>query len=911
MSETRAVRALPEDPATFVGREHELAEIRAALADAPLVTLVGPGGVGKTRLAVRAAMELSTSYEDGVAFVDLSAVTSGGGVGPALAVALGLEETRGADAVTAVADHLRGRACLVVIDNCEQVVDDVAAACDRFSHATDSRVLATSRVPLRSRAEATIVVEPLGLPDREDQIADSEAVRLFVERARRVRRPFTLDDSNARAVAELCRLLDGLPLAIELAAARVGAFEPAQLVAELRTHTTLLRDAGSARPDRHRSLAACIEWSFGLLDDHERVLIGRLSVFAGGFDLDAVRAACTDDCLPRDEIADVLGRLVDASIVAVDHRVAGRYRLLDTVRRHAARTSDDADRWRLRHLLWAESVASSIAARHASDDAAAYAAFVLDRENLFSAVDWAIDHGHAETGMRVLGSLWLVCSDFGVHEEVIRAVHGLQAAAKDVSPAARIGALLAHSVAAAGAGDAATGIAAATECAALAESVGDAAARAWALTYSGFARIQVHDPRSRDDLRVAIDLAEQAGDDAILADALVGLGFSDGLAGRLPDGLASLERGAVLAEQHAWLLPSALAFLGAARFLAGDLPAAVGAFDASLAASDRRPMRNHFFFTPFATAMRAIAASHTGEHQASCAVLEGALSSVRDEPHVVVRSLFEVGVGIVRQAVGDHVAAAAAYERSLVWAVDPFWGTWARHGLADLALQAGELDLAVALAEAIRRDATRHEHAYHLVRLDLLLAGIAAARDDVPEAVSRASSALRAAVDGGLGLLVPAALEAMSVLSARRGQHEVAARIVGAADGVRARTGHVRAALDAARLAAGLQPATEALGAVFERRREEAVSGTLDDVLTLALAGRGARRRPSLGWDSLTPAERNVVRLVADGLSNAEIGERLFISRRTVERHLANVFTKTGMTSRAQVAAETARRVGP
>lgn len=903
MSETGFVQALPFDPTSFVGRETELAEIRTALGESRLVTLVGPGGVGKTRLAIRAVQELSTECADGVAFVDLSAVSTDGGVESALASALGVQAAPGVTALTAVAHHLRGREVLVILDNCEQVAAACAIACDRLADGS-SAFLATSRVPLRARAETIVAVEPLALPsDGLDRVADSEAVRLFVDRARRVRRPFTLDATNAAAVVEVCRLLDGLPLAIELAAARVNAFGPERLAVELRERRELLRQDAPARPDRHRSLAACIEWSFGLLADRDRTLLERLSVFAGGFDVDAARSVCADDVVTSREIPDGLGRLVDASLVAVDHRDAGRFRLLHTIRTYALGIVVDPDRWRLRHLVWSESAGARIAALHGSDDAAAHAAFLHDRENVFGAVSWAAEHGHCANGMRVLGSLWRVCSDYGLQVQVIDlATRLLDDAPEDVDPAVRLRALLAATTAGNGAGDVSVAIGRGTEAASLADAVGDRGAKGWALTERGFARVAIHDPDAREDLIAGAAIGAEIGDDALEADALVGLGMNTALTGSVVDAVAQLERAVVLAGSRAWLLPAAWGFLGAARLLRGRLADAIVAFDTSLEVGQRRPIGHHFFFTPFATAMRAITRSYMGQPDASVADLESLRLSDRDEPHLVVRSVIDVGLAIAHQAAGSTSNAVAAYERSLETALDPFWATWAHHGLAELAIERDDLLAARIHIDAVRDQTKRSRHTFHLARLDLALALLARAEGNALEATARSSVALLAAIEHGNRLVVPPALELLAELAAQRGDVEIAVRLLGGADGERTRMGNVRTAAVARQLDAHIET-----GGALEALRRDVAARPLDDVLTVALAGRGPRRRPSVGWESLTPAERNVVRLVQEGLSNPEIGERLFISRRTVERHLSNVFTKTGIASRAQLAAEASR----
>jgi predicted ATPase/DNA-binding CsgD family transcriptional regulator/tetratricopeptide (TPR) repeat protein len=343
------VAGLPTARTTFVGRSAELAAIQAAFESARLVTLVGPGGVGKTRLAVASA----GSFSCGGAFVDLVPVRDAF-VAEAVAAALGVSERPQQPLEDAIADRLGRDQVLLVLDNCEHLLDAVAAFVDRLlSRCPGTRALVTGRERLGVPGERVVPVEPLPL--------SSDAVRLFRDRATAADPAFAVDAGEA---AEICARLDGLPLAIELAAARSAALGPGGLLAALDDNLRLLA-GGRGGDQRHRSLRAVLGWSHDLLEEDERTLFRRLAVFTGGFDLDAVAAVTSGG---RAEVADVLGRLAGKSLVA-HQRDAGRWRLLETVRAFAAERLDDSgERHALqeRHLRWAATTAEALIRRATS-----------------------------------------------------------------------------------------------------------------------------------------------------------------------------------------------------------------------------------------------------------------------------------------------------------------------------------------------------------------------------------------------------------------------------------------------------------------------------------------------------------------------------------------------------------------
>src|SRR5512141_3013443 len=330
---------LPAEATSFIGRRRELAELRKKLATARLVSLVGPGGVGKTRLAIRIGTELTRRFRDGAWLVELAEVQDSALVGNAALAALDLRDQTATEPQALLLSYLRDKELLLVVDNCEHLLGVVAVlVTDVLKAAPGVRVIATSREPLSVSGEHVLPVPPLELPRAQadeslDQLRQNESVELFTERASAASGRFELTASNRAAVVDLCRRLDGLPLAIELAAVRTRVLSVEEILDHLADRFGLLTGGSRAALPRHQTLRTTIEWSHDLLGSDERTLMRRLCVFAGRFTLEDVESVCASDDVPVAHVLDVLSSLVDKSLVMKrDAPGVACYRLHETMR---------------------------------------------------------------------------------------------------------------------------------------------------------------------------------------------------------------------------------------------------------------------------------------------------------------------------------------------------------------------------------------------------------------------------------------------------------------------------------------------------------------------------------------------------------------------------------------------------
>jgi predicted ATPase len=401
---------LPLPVSSFVGRDRELGLTAAALARARVVTLTGPGGVGKTRLALQAASQARPRFADGAWLAELAPVRDPAGVDDAVAAVLSVTARGGQGTREALVEFLRTRELLLVLDNCEHVLGAAAALAQAVTRSCERLViLATSREALRIDGEQLVPVPPLAVPGPDaglTAITQAEAVRLFAERAAAVKPGFQVTAGNGAAVAAVVRRLDGIALAIELAAARVSAMTPAELARRLDRSFAVLAAGRRGAGERHQTLRAAIDWSFDLLTGPEQALLARLAVFAGGCTLQAAEAVCGGDGIDPGLILELLAGLVARSlVVAEEHGLETRYRLLETIRAYGEEhleAAGQAERWRARHAGYYAGFLHQV--RHVDPREAGFwgARLSAEQDNLLAAWSWAIHAGDAGTAFKIL-----------------------------------------------------------------------------------------------------------------------------------------------------------------------------------------------------------------------------------------------------------------------------------------------------------------------------------------------------------------------------------------------------------------------------------------------------------------------------------------------------------------------------
>src|ERR687897_167523 len=448
---------LPAQVTSFVGRDVELREVKKLLEESRLVTLTGAGGSVKTRLAIEVAGELLEAFPDGVWLAELEAVSDPALVSQSLASALGIREDVslgvGGRAPPSVMertiDYLDEKKLLVVLDNCEHLIEACAQVVNIvLRSAPEVRVLATSRERLGVGGEVLWPVPPLGLPKPDEvspeRLAQCDAVRLFVDRATAVKPTFVLDADAAPAVHEICRRLDGIPLALELTAARVRVLPPGEIAARLQDRFSLLVSGSRGAMERHETLRAAVDWSYELLSEPERELFGRLSVFAGGFALEAAEEVCGDGEAEKKDVLGLLSRLVDQSLVIPDDGGKARFRMLETMRVYARERLEEsgrADALQRRHATYFLELAERAEPQLRGPEQEVWLhPLETDYDNFSAAIDWALRHD-PEMAVRLSGALAWFWNLGGHRSEARRRLDEVLAAGQNATPASRARAL--------------------------------------------------------------------------------------------------------------------------------------------------------------------------------------------------------------------------------------------------------------------------------------------------------------------------------------------------------------------------------------------------------------------------------------------------------------------------------------
>jgi predicted ATPase len=540
---------LPPQPTPLVGREREVDAVRTRLlrSEVRLLTLTGPGGTGKTRLALQAAAELLEEFEDGAFFVPLATVTDRELVVSTVAGTLGVMQVGGRPILERLEDYLREKRLLLLLDNFEQVLEAATVVAGLLAAAPDVKAIVTSRIPLRLYGEHEYPVPALALPDLEGgtplgRLAHYEAVRLFIERARAVRPDFEATSESVPAVAEICVRLDGLPLAIELAAARIKVFPPRKMLERLGDRLRLLTGGARDLPQRQRTLRATMEWSHALLEGGEKVLFARLSVFAGGRTLEAMEAICDAEGDLSVDVVDGVESLVDKSLLRQAEGPGGepRFYMLETIEEYAREKleeSGEGEDIRRLHAEYFLSLAEEAEPKlWGPEDVEWLERLETEHDSLRAALSWAMEQQGAELALRLAGALWRFWEARGYYDEGRRWLEETLEKEGRASGAARAKALMAVAWLALSQVDMDRTEAAAQEGLELSDEgeIGSSLAASFRLTLGIAARLRGDYERAKDLFEESLALSQEAHDKLGIAHALLELGNAsdNGLDGR-------------------------------------------------------------------------------------------------------------------------------------------------------------------------------------------------------------------------------------------------------------------------------------------------------------------------------------------------------------------------------------------
>ena len=594
--------AIPTPPSRFIGRRGELEHLADRLGRSRLLTVTGPGGCGKTRLALELARDTAIDHPDGVFVIELASLPTGGAVAERLAAELSVRARVGEPMTLTLAGHLRDMRALIVLDNCEHVIEGCAAlAAALLARCAGLRILATSREPLGVGGEQVWPLSGLNVPAETDPApvaARSEAVRLLADRGAAAHAGFTVTADNALAAGRLCRLLDGLPLAIELAAAQLRTMSLTELAERLERRLdrglTLADRRSRTTPDRHHTMNAAIDWSYRLLGTDERAVFRRLSVFAGGFREDAAEAVAgtlAEDKTIASDMREHLNRLVDQSILTVDRgRYGVRFRMLELVRQYAAERlaeSDARDEVRRRHAAWCVTVATGSAAFGGDDHADLVRRLDLEEGNLRAALDWCLGEGADPVrALEIASPLWWYWWTRGLMAEGRSWLRRALAATDPAPTRLRGSALRAAAALTRNSGDYAEALELGEQCLAVYQSLSEATGLISALGGLCVTAIALQDFEAAIRYgRESCRLAEEAGDRLRYGSSLNNIGLALRCLGRIEEAgetfAASLENCREIGDRRGE--GATLSNLGRIARLSGDPVAARRQYAQSLA----------------------------------------------------------------------------------------------------------------------------------------------------------------------------------------------------------------------------------------------------------------------------------------------------------------------------------------
>ncbi|MGN6337113.1 LuxR C-terminal-related transcriptional regulator [Mycobacterium sp.] len=899
--QSSASHNLPVQLTSFVGRQAQMAELRELVRRDRLVTLTGAGGSGKTRLAVEVASDLSTEFGDGLWYVDLAPITNPVVVPVTTARALGLPDQQGRSTLETLVLFFGEKTMLLLLDNCEHLLDacggmvvELLAACPHLT------ILTTSREPLGVPGELSWRVPSLSL--------DDEAIELLTDRGRRARPEFVVGEENTALVAKICERLDGMPLAIELAAARIRALSLSQILDSLHDRFRLLTGGARTAVRRQQTLRASVDWSHALLTEPEQVLFRRLAVFAGGFDLDAAQAVSASSEVESYQLLDQLSLLVDKSLVVADDSADGmRYRLLETVRQYAQEKlgeSGEADEVRTRHRDYYTATIAELDSRGQAGVEPLLRWATAEIDNLRAAYVWSRENSDPETALRLVSSL----QQYWIRRSVFReALAGFDAILDHQDPETIAPEVWVRAVADHGATAGWVAVPASLERAqgalAIARRLDDPALISRALLACGMLAIY-NGELARQYFNEAFDKARTSGDLSFLCELLLTvLAAASFIAGEPLAALAAAEEGCRLADElgDRFIFRGCETWRGATMWLLGDLIQSAEILRGMAVEADSvgDPIATTFGYAAYGFTL-----AHLGQAAAAHAAAQSALRAAEAAGGYYLDTAY---IALALAALGDrdHTMARKAAEnswRNTVPEREPLGRCF--NPMAEVALACG--DLAAAQDWADRSVAL--VPGCHQARALTTRAFIALAQGEPERAERDAHGALTVAASTKAYMRVPDTLECLARLAAGGRNHPLAARLLGAAEGMRQRTGAVRFPMYQADHDITVAAIRESLGqSAFDAVWAEGAAMSTEDAIAYAHRGRGERKRATSGWGSLTPVEQDVVRLVREGLGNKDIGARLFISPRTVQTHLTHVYAKLGLASRVQLVQEASR----
>lgn len=893
-----AVTRLPVSLTSFVGRTKELAALRTLVDEHRMVTLTGSGGVGKTRLAQQLARETASRFDGGTCWVDLAPITDPHLVADQVAHALGLPNQLCRPTADTLAGFLVERQTLLVLDNCEQLLGGCTCCAELIAElltdCPELHIVVTSREPTWVSGEVSWLTPPLSL--------DDEAVELFIQRGRLVRPTFDGTGDDTALVAEICARLDGVPLAIELAATRMRALSLAEIANGLNAGLHLLTDGVQPTDSRQHTLRASMDRSHNLLSEPQQVMFRRLAVFSRGFDLAAAHAVAgsgaVDATTPDNPVLDTLTQLVDKSLLSADSTgQSTRYRMLETVQHYALEKLDESGETATVCRAHRDHYASAFKSGGSSGSRWQVTQAEIEIDNLRAAFAWSRENGQTEAAIGLASSLL----PLWIHSRPREGLAWLESLhAVDMAAAPRAGRLADEVILAVLVGDYSQ-LDQAEEALTIARDLGDPGLLAWALTAAGFARSfrpQVGAPYFRE----ALNLASTFDDDWRLCQIYSLQAHSAYIAGDPTTLRESAEEGLALARALGDRLTQRQCryYLGIAQLLGGDLAAAAtqGAAITSEATSANDPL-----FIARGSLITAECLTRQGKIADGYATAQAGLTATSGFPDFR-HSISLVALVHAALAAGDTTTAtataAAAHQACPLpelWAIST--NPVAQTALADNNVPAARRWIDESLTIAVGAN-----------RIPLLEISIrvAIAEYQAERARHDAIQALTIGAETGAYLWIPDVIECLAALTTESGQHRDAALLLGSAAGIRERTGAVRLKIYDTAHFATVDRLRDILGQDdFEDQWRQGAALSTPEAINHARDSRTEHNRPASGWASLTPAERNVAHLIAEGLRNKDIAAKLVVSIRTVESHLTHIYTKLNLSSRVQLAQEAAR----